>query len=105
VTVASSQVRTRCAWPATASASEEPSVPRSRLSGGGPPSDEGVDQGLAFLLIENLAVSVRTKMTGQDGLKPGGGHAAFLRHCDKFGKRRQPCARSASEVRMGSFAD
>ena len=58
------------------------------VPGSGPSSDEGVDQGLAFLLIEHLALRVSAKMTAQDGLELSGGYAAFLRHCDKFDERR-----------------
>jgi len=68
------------------------------VSGRCPSSDQGVDQNLALLLFENLAVGVRAKKTGQDGLESADGHTAVVGRGDKFGERRQPRARAAGKV-------
>ena len=82
----------------------------SRLTGiagsaGCPSADQSVEQNLALVIIENLAVPNRAKKTGQDGLEGAGGHATVLGHCDEFGERRQPGARSAGKVRIDPIAD
>jgi hypothetical protein len=70
-----------------------------------PSAHQSVEQNLAFVIVEYLAVPKKAKKTGQDGLEAAGGHAAVLGHCDEFGERRQPGTRSAGKVRIDPIAD
>ena len=53
-----------------------------------PSSNQGVDQSLALLMIENFGVGVRAKETGEDGLELADGHTAVGGHGDELGERR-----------------
>jgi hypothetical protein len=53
-----------------------------------PSSNQGVDQSLALLMIENFGVGVRAKETAEDGLELADGHTAVGGHGDELGERR-----------------
>ena len=75
------------------------------VSGRGPASDQGIDQHLAFLVIEDIAVALRAEQIGEDGPQSGDGRTAVLGHGDKLGVGRQPRAGAAREVRIDSIAN
>lgn len=73
--------------------------------GGSPSSDQCVNESLAFLVVEDVAVRGRAGKAGHGGPQIADRHTTVVGDGDQFSVRRQPRARAGRKTRIDPLAD